>query len=546
MSNENPVPVDPTLDSSSAPQAEPSAASPEATAPVENQPVESNAVQPEPVSESIEATPAASVESSESNGASAAAAEGTMASEPERRPLSIGSQRDPADPSLSPAAPKQVREARSAGSGKSPLATPPAPRPAGPVPVPSRRQVDDDIEQQLAAAMQGSQIDELVAATDSDTKTELELESRIKATVTRLHQDNVFFALKGRYEGFASVRSFKAPPEPGAMIEVVVKRFIPDDGLYEVAIPGAAVDVANWDDLEKGSVVEARVTGSNTGGLECVVNGIKGFIPASQIDLHRVENFGDFVNQKMTCLVAEVNRGRKKLVLSRRAVLEKHLEEERKEKLATLEVGSIVNGKVTRLMDFGAFVDIGGGVEGLVHISKLSWDRIEHPKEVLEPGQQLQVKIEKIGVDSGKISLSYRDTTEHPWQGIEDRFPVGATVKGSVTRIAQFGAFVRLEPGVEGLVHISELAHHRVVAVRNHVKEGDEIEVKVLSLDPQAQKMGLSVKATLPPPERPAGKQDQPVEDDTTREVAVRRKGQGDLKGGRDSGAGGDRFGLKW
>lgn len=514
MSNENQVPVDPALSSSSAPSehAPDADAAPDGTSGVQ---------------------------------ATASESQTTSDNDPNRRPISIGSQRDPADPTLTPSAPKQVRDARS-GGGKSPLSSAPIPtRPAGPVPVPNRRHVDDSIEQELQAALEGSSIDEIVAAADNASKADLELESRVKATVTRLHQDNVFFALKGRYEGVTSVRSFKAPPELGAMIEVVVKRFSPDDGLYEVAVPGAAVDVANWDDLEKGSVVDVRITGSNTGGLECVVNGIKGFIPASQIDLHRVENFGDFVNQKMTCVVAEVNRGRKKLVLSRRALLEKQLEEDRREKLATIEVGSTVPGKVTRLMDFGAFVDIGGGVEGLVHISKMSWDRIEHPKEVFEVGQQIQVKIEKVSTESGKISLSYRDTVEHPWKGIEDRFPVGTIVKGKVSRIAQFGAFVKLEPGIEGLIHISELAHHRVVTVRNHVQEGSEVEAKVISLDPTSQKMGLSIKATLPAPEKASGKKEEP-EDDTTREAVIRRKGSEDLKGGRDRSAGGDKFGLKW
>ncbi|HRF02274.1 MAG TPA: S1 RNA-binding domain-containing protein, partial [Pirellulaceae bacterium] len=186
-----------------------------------------------------------------------------------------------------------------------------------------------------------------------------------------------------------------------------------------------------------------------------------------------------------------------------------------------------------------------GGVEGLVHISKLSWDRIGHPQEVFQVGQQVQVKIDKVNQDNGKISLSYRDTFEHPWQGIEQKYPVGSTVKGTVSRIAQFGAFVRLEPGVEGLIHISELAHHRVVAVKNHVKEGDEVEAKVLTVDGEGQKMGLSLKALVQAPQRASNEKAEVVEDDTPRESIVPKRA-GDLKGGRDRESGGDRFGLNW
>lgn len=489
------------------------------------------------------------------NDAAPAAAETAVAAEssgtteaPAKRPITIGSQRDPADRRLSPSEPKPVREARRSGGRKeggprgSGLVLPP-PNPGG-VPVPNRRQRDEALEAELEAALGGASLAELVDASTKESGGELEAETRLSATVARIHQDNVFFTLKGQHEGVASLRSFKTPPEIGQTLEVVVKAFLPDDGLYEVGIPGGAVEVAEWEDIEPGTVVEARITGANTGGLECAVNSIRGFIPASQIDLHRVDNLGDYVNQKLTCVVTESNPRRKNLVLSRRSYLERMLADERKERLAKLEIGSTVPGKVTRLMDFGAFVDIGGGVEGLVHVSKLSWDRISHPQEVLKVGQEVQVKIDRIAEETGKISLSHRDTFEHPWNKIEDRFPVGSVVKGKVSRIAQFGAFVRLEPGIEGLVHISELAHHRVVAVKNHVKEGDEVEVKILSLDPAAQKMALSIKANIAAPERASAKRET-VEEEASREAAVPRR-DGDLKGGRDRASGGDRFGLNW
>ena len=480
------------------------------------------------------------------------ASEVTSEAPAEKKKVAIGSQRDASAEQSAPAVPKQVREAAETpplvgqDAKQKPKKRKPGPvKPSGPVPVPSKRQRDEKEDAELESVLAGQSMEDLVAKSDAQVGEEVELDSRLKATVSRIHEDNVFFTLKGQYEGLASVRSFKKPPEVGAMVEVVVKRYLADEGLYEVGIPGSAVDVADWADVEKGSVVEVRVTGSNTGGLECMVNTIRGFIPASQIEIHRVENFSEYVNQKMTCVVTEANKKRKNLVLSRRAILEQKLAEERKERMAAIQPGVELPGKVTRLMDFGAFVDIGGGVEGLVHISKLSWDRIGHPKEVLEAGQDIQVKVEKVNAKTGKIALSHRDTIEHPWHNIDSKYAVGSTVQGKVTRLAQFGAFVRLEPGVEGLIHISELAHHRVVAVKNVVKEGDDVEVKILTVDAESQKMGLSLKATQPEPEKPAAKSDKDAAPENQRPMAVPRR-DGPLKGGRDKGAGGENFGLNW
>ena len=506
-----------------------------------------------PEADTPEAEPVAAEEAAtEPTATEQAASEVTSEAPAEKKKVAIGSQRDASAEQSAPAVPKQVREAAETpplvgqDAKQKPKKRKPGPvKPSGPVPVPSKRQRDEKEDAELESVLAGQSMEDLVAKSDAQVGEEVELDSRLKATVSRIHEDNVFFTLKGQYEGLASVRSFKKPPEVGAMVEVVVKKYLADEGLYEVGIPGSAVDVADWADVEKGSVVEVRVTGSNTGGLECMVNTIRGFIPASQIEIHRVENFSEYVNQKMTCVVTEANKKRKNLVLSRRAILEQKLAEERKERMAAIQPGVELPGKVTRLMDFGAFVDIGGGVEGLVHISKLSWDRIGHPKEVLEAGQDIQVKVEKVNAKTGKIALSHRDTIEHPWHNIDSKYAVGSTVQGKVTRLAQFGAFVRLEPGVEGLIHISELAHHRVVAVKNVVKEGDDVEVKILTVDAESQKMGLSLKATQPEPEKPAAKSDKDAAPENQRPMAVPRR-DGPLKGGRDKGAGGENFGLNW
>ena len=499
-------------------------------------------------SEVVEAAAVTSDESA-ANVESPAPSETSSASKPTKKIL-IGSQRDEADPQMGT---KAIRDAtlHPEGIATAIQGVESAPHQAAESTQGSGDVADASIsdgsalsvaDAELEAALEDLQMDSLMG--EQQPVSELEVDERIRALVTRVHNDNVFFSLKGRFEGIASMRQFKEPPKEGAMLDVVVNGFKEDEGLYEVSIPGSSVNVADWSDLVEGATIEAKVTGSNTGGLELNVNNIRGFMPASQIDVVRVENFGDYVNKKIQCIVTEVNESRKRLVLSRRAILERENQEKKQELLGSLAVGQTLDGVVTKLMDFGAFVDI-GGAEGLVHVSKMSWDRVSHPSEVLEPGQQVQVKVEKINAGDGKISLSYRDTLENPWAKIDQKYPMGAVVDGTVSRIAQFGAFVKLEPGVEGLVHISELAHHRVIAVKNVVKQGDAVQVKVLAVDPQAQKIGLSLKATQAKPEKAENKKDAEEADTPIRESAVKKRSE-PLKGGRDKGSGGEQFGLNW
>ena len=235
----------------------------------------------------------------------------------------------------------------------------------------------------------------------------------------------------------------------------------------------------------------------------------------------------------------EVNAKVKNLGVSQRAVLEREREESRKKLLEELKPGQEREGIVRNLRDFGAFVDL-GGIDGMIHISQLSWERIKHPSDVLTEGQKIKVKIDKVNMETGKIGLSFRDLTEHPWNDIETKCTVGATMNGSVTRTAKFGAFVRLFPGVEGLIHISELSHQHVRNVDEILKEGQEIEVKVMSVDRESQRIGLSLKATLPEPVP-----DEPEADAEPEQVA-RPKRTKPLKGGVGRGTGGESVGLNW
>ena len=414
-------------------------------------------------------------------------------------------------------------------------------------PPPRVQRLSQELQDEIDAALSGVSLDALLegGAVSDSKSSELEIEKRYPATVVKVHREDVFCTLQGHHEGVCSLRQFTENPELGAIIEVVVKRLNNEDGLYELVLPGASMDIQDWSDVSEGVVVAATVKSHNKGGLECEVNGIRAFMPVSQIDVFRVEDLEPYVGKKFNCVVTEANESRGNLVLSRRAVLEREREAMRAETMGALAVGQVHEGVVRKILDFGCFVDI-GGVDGLIHVSKLSWERIKHPSEVVEEGQKVKVVIDKIDVDSGKISLSYRDAvSEHPWQAAAKNFSEGTVVDGTVSKIMDFGAFVRVAAGVEGLVHISELAHHRVVKVGNVVKEGQEVSVKILSIDSASQKMSLSMKQAMAPPPSAEKKQEGDV-DEPIRESAVRKKHQGALRGGTDKKTGGEQFGLNW
>lgn len=415
---------------------------------------------------------------------------------------------------------------------------------AVPAQVRSEIGLGDDLDAEIAAALGGISMDEVVEKTET-ADSELELNTKVQGLVTKIFNDNVFFKLAGQYEGVAALHTFATPPAEGATLTVTVRGRNKEDGLYELTVPGATINVSDWDEIEEGAVVEAKVTGTNSGGLEVAIGSIRGFIPASQAARYRVEDMEQFVEKKLACVVVECNPDKRKLVLSHRAVQEREMEEKRKTLMEELEVGQIREGIVTKLLDFGAFVDL-GGAEGLIHISKISWTRVNHPKEVMQEGERVKVKVDKIG-DDGKIGLSHRDTLEHPWHAAGDQFNEDDVVTGKVTKLMDFGAFVELSPGIEGLIHISELAYHRVSKVSTVISEGDSVEVKILSVDKDSQKIALSRKACLTAPAPKAGdkKKDNAPEDVPARELAVKSTGE-PLQGGTNRKSGGESVGLKW
>jgi small subunit ribosomal protein S1 len=243
---------------------------------------------------------------------------------------------------------------------------------------------------------------------------------------------------------------------------------------------------------ESGEPVEGTVIEVVKGGL-IIDLGVRGFLPASLVDIRRVPNLDEYMGTQIECKVIELNRSRNNVVLSRRAVLEEERKEVRQQILDRLAPGLVVEGQISNIVDFGAFVDL-DGIDGLIHISELSWSHVNHPSEILEIGDTVAVKVLDIDRDRQRISLGLKQTQEDPWQRIVNTYNIGDELAGTVTKVVTFGAFVEILDGVEGLVHISELAAHHVENPREIVQPGDELRVKILEIDSERRRLSLSAK----------------------------------------------------
>lgn len=316
-----------------------------------------------------------------------------------------------------------------------------------------------------------------------------------RGRVVSIQGDDIFIDLGGKSQGVLPTSQFRDGklPAEGDVIDVTVERYDPDDGLLLLSREGA-VRAATWTGLHSGQIVEGRVTGHNKGGLELDVNGIRAFMPISQVDRFRVEHLAPYVNQRFSCEVVEVNRGEQSIVVSRRAVLEREAAETRQRTFDALVEGQIVAGVVKTIMPYGAFVDI-GGVDGLLHVRDMGFGRVEDPASVVREGQTLQVMVLRIDRDERKIALGLKQTMADPWDGAEAKWPVDTLVTGRVTRLMDFGAFVELESGVEGLVPIGEMTYERRIAhPKEIVSAGEVVKVRVLNVDLARRRIGLSIK----------------------------------------------------
>ena len=305
-------------------------------------------------------------------------------------------------------------------------------------------------------------------------------------------------------------------PKVGEQVEVVVDRYEAAESIYLCSRPGA-VQKADWEMLEAGQTVEARVTGVNKGGLELEVAGHRAFMPASQVSLEHVEDLSVYVGEKLTCQVSRIDRaGKGNIVLSRRDMLKQERAEQAKRLRETLKEGDVVEGVVRRIVPFGAFVDI-GGVDGLVHVENLTHERIAPSEKAvqrhLKEGDRVRAQVLKLDWEANRISLGIKQLTDDPFALAANNISVGADVTGRVTKIVEFGAFVEVAPGVEGLVHISEIDWRQIAHVEDAVKQDEIVTARVLKIDPETRRISLSIKRAkpLPEPERgaPAGRAEE-------------------------------------
>ncbi|OES44476.1 30S ribosomal protein S1 [Domibacillus iocasae] len=280
----------------------------------------------------------------------------------------------------------------------------------------------------------------------------------------------------------------------GDELELLVTK--EEDDLYVLSKRKADAETA-WGDMQKrfeeGTIFEAEIKEVVKGGL-VVDLGIRGFIPASLVEDHFVEDFEDYKGRVMKFKIVELEQDKNRLILSHRAVLDIEKAENKQKVLEDIQAGDVIEGKVQRLTDFGAFVDI-GGVDGLVHISQLSHDHVEKPSDVLTEGEEVKVKVLSIDRDSERISLSIKETLPGPWENIADRAPIGSEHEGTVKRLVSYGAFVEVFPGVEGLVHISQISNRHIGTPHEVLEEGQQVKVKVLDANEQEHRLSLSMKS---------------------------------------------------
>jgi len=321
--------------------------------------------------------------------------------------------------------------------------------------------------------------------------------------VVRIDKDEVLVDIGYKSEGVIpagelSIRKSVDPKDEvhlGEEVDAMVLTKEDQDGRLIMSKKRARFEKA-WRRIEtaaeSGEPVEGTVIEVVKGGL-IIDLGVRGFLPASLVDIRRVPNLDEYMGTKIETKVIELNRSRNNVVLSRRAVLEEERKEVRQQILDRLQPGLVVEGQISNIVDFGAFVDL-DGIDGLIHISELSWSHVNHPSEILTIGDTVKVKVLDIDRDRQRISLGLKQTQEDPWQRIVDTYNVGDELQGKVTKVVTFGAFVEILDGVEGLVHISELAQHHVESPREIVHPGDEIRVKILEIDSERRRLSLSAK----------------------------------------------------
>jgi small subunit ribosomal protein S1 len=374
-----------------------------------------------------------------------------------------------------------------------------------------RSLTDEDMDAELTAAFGGVDpdvYDPEKEIKDDDLAPDFNVNNIVSGRIIRVDDDNVLIDVGFKSEGTVPRNEWEEDEEPptiGQRVDVLVEDLedemgMTDDPYGMIVISKAKADKFKaWQEMMKsvdeGKVVTGQVTRKIKGGL-LVDIGVNVFLPASQVDIRRPSDIGDYIGRTVLCEVLKIDETRRNIVVSRRSLIEKQRAEDREQLLSELEEGQLRKGIVKNIADFGAFVDL-GGIDGLLHITDMSWERIGHPSEMVSIDQEIEVMILNIDREKEKIALGLKQKQANPWDDVDTKFPVGTKVRGEVVNVMSYGAFVKLEPGIEGLVHISEMSWVKRI---NHPSElvniGDEIDVVILGVDKEGQQLSLGMKQT--------------------------------------------------
>lgn len=354
--------------------------------------------------------------------------------------------------------------------------------------------------QEAAEAANQDELDQIVSLKKGDT---------VKGTIVKLEDNQAVVSIGYKYDGIIPIRELSSgldnAEEAVQVYQEVEARIISiDDGKEKLVLSKRAIDSENaWEKLEQlfesKEVFEVVVNDVVKGGIVVDV-GLRGFIPASMVERHFVEDFSDYKGRTLRVVVKELDRENNKVILSQKDVLEAEFEANKLKVMAELKEGQEIVGTVQRLTQFGAFVDV-GGVDGLVHVSEIAWTHVDKPSDAVSEGDQVKVKVLKVDPEKGKISLSMKAAQPGPWESAAGQFNNNDIVTGVVKRLVNFGAFVEIAPGVEGLVHISQISHKHIGTPQEVLEEGQEVKVKILEMNPSEKRVSLSIKETEEAPE---------------------------------------------
>ncbi|MDD4101281.1 MAG: S1 RNA-binding domain-containing protein, partial [Kiritimatiellae bacterium] len=325
--------------------------------------------------------------------------------------------------------------------------------------------------------------------------------SIIKGTISGIKGNEVFVDIGYKSEGVVPANEFYDPTQvkAGDIIDVLLVELEGENGMVNLS-KSRADDKIRWDAIldkyTEGGVVTGIIRSKVRGGLIVDVDGVDAFLPGSQVDVSPVHDPDGFLDQSFEFKVIKISNERRNIIVSRRELIEDRMAYKKRDLLGNNEKGQIRNGRVKNITDFGAFVDL-DGLDGLLHITDMSWGRIKHPSEMLKVGQELEVTILDVDMDRERVSLGLKQSTPNPWDNIEGTFPVGSRLRGKVVNLVPYGAFVEIQPGIEGLVHVSEFSWTKRVARASDVLNvGDEVDVVVLSIDSANQKIALGIRQT--------------------------------------------------